>query len=100
MMLVTHLSKQDKQLPSEEVADAHPSTTHYQVGLTKILMSSKPKPNMKKTGGRASASKVPASDDISDQVPCGKYQVHQVPAHNIRYTSYCLTSQQPPHVHS
>ena len=99
-MLVTHSSKQDKRLPSEEVADAHPSTTHYQVGSTKILTSSKPKPNMKKTGGGASASKVPVSDDISDQVPCGKYQACQVPAHNIRYASYCLTSRRPPHVHS
>lgn len=98
-MLVAHASKQDKRFPSEGVADAHPSITRSQVGWTKILTSSKAQPNTKKTGGGASASKVPASDDISDQVPCGKYQACQVPADNIRY-AYCLTSQRPPHVHS
>jgi len=90
---MAHLPKQGKR---QRDADARPSITRCQVDLTSIPMSSKPKLNTKKSGGGVPAAKVTESDNISDQVPCGKRQV----PHHVRYATLPIVQPRQPYVHS
>ena len=57
-------------------------------------MSSKPKLNTKKSGGGVPAARVTESDNISDQVPCGKRQV----PHHVRYATLPIVQPHDNHM--